>query len=127
MASIYSDLDISFTKHPVTKDVSLKVKDMAIIQSIKNLLMTNFGERPFNPKFGCGINAMLFEPLDGLTASMISNEIKTAISNYEPRVSLDTVTVIADYDNDAYNVSLRFYVNNSTKPQIVSFFLNRLR
>lgn len=123
----FSDLDLDFTKHPVTKDVARKTKENAIIASVRNLLQTNFFERPFNPTIGSNITAMLFEPVDSVSASIVEKEISNMIKNYEPRVRLDGLVVQADSDNHRYSVSIRFYMNNSTKPLTVSLFLNRLR
>lgn len=124
---IFTDLDLDFTKHPITKDVALKTKENAIIQSVKNLIQTNYSERVFNPKLGSHIRRMLFEPLDGITASIINTEIKNVISNFEPRVNVDEVAVSVNNDENGYNVTVRFYVNNSLKPITVALFLSRLR
>lgn len=124
---IFSDLDLNFTKHPVTKDVARKTGDKAIIASLKNLIYTNFYERPFNPRLGSNIRGMLFEPLDPLTGATLQKEIKILIQNYEPRVSIRDIQVIADFDNNAYQVTLTFFTVNSTAPLRTVLFLNRLR
>ena len=123
----FSDLDLNFTKHPITKDVSRKTGYNAIIASIKNLVYTNFYERPFNPKLGSNIRAMLFEPLDPITGTVLQKELKILIENYEPRVSVRDVQVVADYDRNAYQVTLTFFTINSTEPLRTVLFLNRLR
>lgn len=123
----FSDLDLNFTKHPVTKDVARKTGNNAIIASLKNLIYTNFYERPFNPRFGSNVRGMLFEPLDPLTGATLQKEIKILIQNYEPRVSVRDIQVIADFDNNAYKVILSFFTVNSTAPLRTTFFLNRLR
>lgn len=123
----FSDLDLNFTKHPITKDVSRKTGYNAIIASIKNLVYTNFYERPFNPKLGSNIRAMLFEPLDPITGTVLQKELKILIQNYEPRVSVRDVQVVADYDRNAYQVTLTFFTINSTEPLRTVLFLNRLR
>jgi hypothetical protein len=124
---VFSDLDIDFTMHPITKDVSRKTKEYAIIQSVKNLIMTNYYERPFNPSLGSGIRAMLFEPIDGITASTLNKEISNLINNFEPRVKLDGLQVNANDQEQRYDISIRFYTLNSVKPIKVNLFLNRLR
>ena len=124
---IFSDLDIDFTMHPITHDVSLKTRENSIVQSVKNIVNTNYSERLFNPTFGSNLRALLFNPADALTASLIQNEIVNMITNFEPRVSIDSLQVQADLDHDGFNVSLRFYVLNSIKPTNVVLFLNRLR
>ena len=123
----FSDLDLNFTKHPITKDVARKTGNNAIIGALKNLVLTNFYERPFNPKFGSNVRAMLFEPLDPLTGSILQKEIKILIENYEPRVSLRDVQVVADFDRNSYQVTITFFTVNSTSPLRAVLFLNRLR
>ena len=123
----FSDLDLNFTKHPITKDVARKTGNNAIIGALKNLVLTNFYERPFNPKFGSNIRAMLFEPLDPLTGSILQKEIKILIENYEPRVSLRDIQVVADFDRNSYQVTITFFTVNSTQPLRTVLFLNRLR
>lgn len=124
---VFSDLDLTFAKHPVTKDVSKKVKDQAVIASVRNLLLTKFYERPFKPTLGSNISQLLFEPVDFVTASILSKEITTTLTNYEPRVSIKEVIVTPDIDNYRYEVSLKFFIVNSVKPITVTLFLNRLR
>jgi phage baseplate assembly protein W len=123
----FSDLDLNFTKHPITKDVARKTGNNAIIGALKNLVYTNFYERPFNPKFGSNVRGMLFEPLDPLTGSILQKEIKILIENYEPRVSLRDIQVVADYDRNSYQVTITFFTVNSTQPLRTVLFLNRLR
>jgi phage baseplate assembly protein W len=123
----FSDLDLNFTKHPITKDVSRKVGDQAIISSLKNLIFTNFYERPFNPNIGSNIRKMLFEPLDGISGAVIQKEITILIGNFEPRVKLQSVQVVADYDKNSYAVTITFFTNNSVRPIRTTVFLRRLR
>lgn len=123
----FSDLDLNFTKHPITKDVARKTGNNAIIGALRNLVFTNFYERPFNPKFGSNIRAMLFEPLDPLTGTILQKEIKILIENYEPRVSLRDIQVVADFDRNSYQVTITFFTVNSTQPLRTVLFLNRLR
>ncbi len=123
----FTDLDLNFTKHPITKDVSRKVGDQAIIASLKNLIFTNFYERPFNPSIGSNIRKMLFEPLDALTGATIQKEITIMVGNFEPRVRLQAVQVVADFDRNSYQVTITFFTANAVKPIRTTLFLNRLR
>ena len=127
MSRIFSDLDLNFGKHPITKDVSRKINDNAVINSIKNLIMTNYNERAFNPKLGSNITAMLFEPLDMITAGILRSEIQILIDNFEPRVSVSDIKVNPDYDRDGFDVSITFSIVNNLSPIIVGVFLQRLR
>lgn len=126
-ARIFSDLDLNFSKHPITKDVSLKLNEYAIIASVRNIVLTNRGERRFTPDFGSTVLQMLFEPLDDITAINIKNEIVTSITNYEPRVKIDFVNVIPNFNLDGFDITIRFYLQNSIKPITANLFLQRLR
>ena len=123
----YKDLDLSFTVHPIKKDVNTFVDDTAIINSIKNLLLTNHYERPFNPDLGSNVRKLLFENIDAVTAIMIEREITQTIANFEPRVSVIGTTVIPDYTNNGFNIQLYFNIINRTEPITINFFLERAR
>jgi phage baseplate assembly protein W len=127
ITNIYSDIDFTFTKKPVVKDVALSYDQQAVIRSVRNLLSTNHYERPFNPDIGSNINGLLFEPISPLTASALKNEIQATINNYEPRATLQEVQVSAQPDMNAYNVYLSFYIENATLPTTVTLLLERNR
>ena len=124
---LYKDIDLNFTKHPVTGDIAKKIGEAAIIQSIYNLLSFNMYEKLFQPRIYSNLRAHLFEPVDNITSSAISNEIRNVIDNWEPRVTLTEVNVTPDYDTNGYNVSLSFFIVNSTDPITVNLFLERIR
>ena len=125
IAREYSDLDLNFTIHPVKKDINRHVGDMAVINSIKNLVLTNHYERPFQPDIGSNIRRLLFENMDTITASSIETEIEQTILNYEPRVS--RINAIADFDRNGFKVEMEFFVINRTDPITINFFLERIR
>lgn len=125
--SSYSDLDLTFKAHPVKKDISLFIGELAVVKALKNLLMTNFYEKPFNHNYGSNIRAMLFEPISPITAAMINKEVETAIKNYEPRISIKSLSVNALYDYNSYQVSLEFYIENLVQPYSADFLLSRIR
>ncbi len=118
---------MNFTAHPVTGDVSKKIGDAAIIQSLKNLLSTGKYERLMQPDIYSNLKQHLFQPLDNITASAINNEVRSVINKYEPRVSLVEVNVTPDYDNNGFACSLTFFIRNSTNPITVQLFLERIR
>ena len=109
---LYSDIDLRFIPQPGTKDVSFSYDEQAVIRSVKNLLLTAPFERPFNPNLGSQINKLLFEPINPLTASLIEDEIIRTINNYEPRASIASIAINAYPDQDAYQVSMFFYIGN---------------
>lgn len=123
----YKDIDLSFNIHPVRKDVNKHVDEQAVINSIKNIILTNHYEKPFNPDFGSNIRAMLFENIDSITAISLEREISQTIENFEPRVSVSRVTAIPDFDNNGYNIKMEFYIINLTNPITIQFFLQRVR
>ena len=124
----FKDLSVTFKKHPVTSDL-VTVKDKAaIVQSISNLLLTNKGERPFQPNLGSNINRVLFEPMDYASAGLIKTEIRDTLKIYEPRVSVQKIYCEPDFDNNAYQVELQFkIVGREDAPVVVDFFLERTR
>jgi phage baseplate assembly protein W len=100
---------------------------MAVINSIKNLVLTNHYERPFQPDIGSNIRRLLFENMDTITASSIEREIEQTISNYEPRARVSRINAIADFDRNGFKVEMEFFVINRTDPITINFFLERIR
>ena len=124
---IYADIDLTFNRVPVTGDIALRFDDQAVIASVRNLLLTNFYERPFQPDLGSNINAILFEPATSLTAGILDTEIRNVISNYEPRVQIDGLTVKPNLDGNTFLIDLSFYIGNNTSPTAVNLILQRSR
>jgi phage baseplate assembly protein W len=124
---IYADIDLTFNRVPVTGDVALRYDDQAVIASVRNLLLTNFYERPFQPNLGSNINAILFEPATGLTAGILDTEIRNVISNYEPRVQINELIVNPNADGNTFLIDLSFYIGNNTTPTAVNLILQRSR
>jgi phage baseplate assembly protein W len=124
---IYSDLNLDFIKNSATDDIS-PLKDIeAVKQSVKNLVLTNFFERPFHPEIGGNVTAKLFEPADQFTAIDIRDEIKQVLMKYEPRVDQVQVAVYDNSDENAYIVDIAFNVVFLQIETEVSFNLQRLR
>jgi phage baseplate assembly protein W len=125
---LYTDLPINFKGvHPNLKDI-IALKDIdAVKQSVKNLILTNHGERPFQPQIGSNITRLLFEPADAFTASGIQREIYSVLTRFEPRVSNITVQVFDNSDRNAYSITIGFTVVFSDEAQEVNFYLQRLR
>ena len=127
IARQYKDLDLNFTIHPVKKDINKNIDEMAVINSVKNLILTNHYERPFQPDIGSNIQKLLFENMDNITAAAIQREIELTIKNFEPRVNLNAVNVSPDFDNNTFRVGMEFYIINRTEPITIEFFLQRVR
>lgn len=123
----WQDLDLNFAIHPVRKDINKHKGELAVINSIKNLISTNHYEVPFQPELGCNVRKLLFEPLDMVTSTLIEREIIETINNFEPRASVSKVVVKPDFDNNGFNVELLFQIINRTDPVAIKFFLERVR
>ena len=123
----YADLDLDFTAHPTTKDVMKKTGLEAIKRSVRNLLLTNFYDRPFQSHIGSNALKLLFDNATPLTATFLNNAIRETLTNYEPRIRVDDLEVKFDYDNNGYYVKLFFTVVNRNEPATITLFLERIR
>lgn len=124
---IYSDIDFTFTKKPVTADVALSYDSQAVSRSIRNLLNTQNYDRLFNPDLGSKITALLFENVSPVVASTMELIIRNLIDTYEPRAKLQSVKVTPQPDTNAYGVTISFYTENATLPTTITIFLERIR
>ena len=106
----FNDISATFQINPLNRDLIQLKNANAIARSIRNLIMTVPGERPFNPVLGSQVTNLLFENLDKLTASSIKSEIINTISNFEPRVRLNEVIVKAQPDNYQFDVQIQYYI-----------------
>ena len=124
----FKDISMSFMVNPITYDLVTLKDANAIARSIRNIVLTNPGERFFEPDFGSNVSRTLFETLDDITASALRDEIETAITAYEPRVDLNTIIVVPDYDNNQYNVTIHYtIVGIDAQSQQLSFALEPTR
>ena len=123
----YTDLDLNFRSHPFTKDVLLKKGDNSIKQSVKNLVLTRKGEKPFHPEIGSHIYTHLFDNMTVDTVVNIKTTIEDVINTYEPRVILSSVVVVANPDQNVFDVTIIFRLINEPDPITVEFFIERLR
>ena len=123
----FKDIDLDFGRNIVTSDISTVTNVNAIKRSVKNLIQTNFYERPFHPELGCGVRDLLFENFTPITRVYIERKIEEVLVNYEPRISLSQVAVDDDQDNNRLVVDVYFYVQGVADPITVSTFLQRLR
>lgn len=126
-ASVYTDIDPMFSRNPKTGDLLLVRDDQAIRTSLKNLLMTSFGERLFQPTIGGSLRSLLFEPIDAITTMEIKDRILKTILDHEPRVSNVTVDVGASEDQNGYGVDIEYSIVAAGKTDRVSVVLERVR
>lgn len=127
ISRIYKDLDLAFEPNRVTGDVSKKIDFNAVKQALYILMQTNFYERPFAPDKGANLRGFLFEPMSNLVAGLIQNTIKNIIESYEPRAKIVSISVVANFDTNSYDVTLNYYVIGIDRPQTLTANLKRLR
>ena len=124
----FKDININFKKHPVTGDLVVSKDASAIKQAIVNLLLTNRGERLFQPDYGSDIRSLLFEPLDYGTAGRMKSAIVYSLSTFEPRISVTRLECIPNYNDNGFDVELLYNIIGSDNPPTnVEFFLARTR
>jgi len=124
----FKDISLSFDPHPVTKDLPILKNERAITRSIRNLVETIPTERFFNSLIGSNVRASLFEFIDYGTASIVENEIKTTINNFEPRVNNVRVDVDPQPDDNSFDVTVTFDIIGQEFPtQQFTFLLEATR
>ena len=124
----FKDISGSFQINPLNEDLIALKNETAIARSLRNLVLTERGERPFQPNLGSGVNALLFENMDSVTTSVVRDEIIQTIDNYEPRVSLIDVKVDADTDENELIITIQYQVIGAEiRPQELTFALQPTR
>ena len=113
----FKDLSASFQTSPLNNDLIALKNESAIARSVRNLVLTAQGERPFQPVLGTGVSRLLFENMDKLTASAIRSELRTTIENYEPRVEINEIIVEADFERNAFDVTLQYFIIGMDVPE----------
>lgn len=106
----FKDISATFKINPINSDLIGLVNYNAIARSVRNLILTVPGERPFNPVLGSGVNALLFNQLDNITSSSIKNEIITTLENFEPRIELNNVIVAPNAEQHRFDVTIQYYI-----------------
>jgi len=124
----FKDLSMSFQKNPLSNDLIVLNHANAIAQAVKNLVLTDPGERFFNPDLGTGISESLFENVDVISASQIQVYVENTIRNYEPRVKLEEVVIVPDFDSGLFNVTVKYEIVGVDIPiQALAFPLVKTR
>ena len=124
----FKDISMSFEVNPINSDIIGVKNETAIARSVRNLVITRPGERFFNPNLGSRVSESLFDNMDEISASIIQDEIRDTIDNYEPRVELIEVIVDPDYDNNAFDVVIKYnIIGIDALPQQLAFALQPTR
>lgn len=125
--NIFKDFDISFSYNPITGDVGSKTDENAINQSVKNLINTNFYERPFQPELGCNVRGMLFEIADPITMDNMRTVIAETLFNNEPRISVKNIYIEDLTDKNSYHINIEYVIRGVNKIGSYETVLKRLR
>ena len=120
-------IDLNFSGNPVTNDVSILQDADSIKAAVRNLILTDAGERPFNPTLGSSIRGLLFEPASPIIASEIEARIRNVLRNFEPRIQLLQVDVVTLFDRNEFEVTIGFRMTGDTRTTVVPITLKRLR
>ena len=124
---VYKDFDTLFDIHPVTRKLNVLTNEDAVIRSVKNLVLTNKGERPYQPFLGCDVRNRLFELNDGFTEDEVVENIQEVIGEYEPRAELIDVIANVRPDQNSVDVTITFRVINQTEISTVNILLEKVR
>ena len=124
----FKDISMTFQANPLNEDLIALKNENAIARSIRNIVFTLPGEKFFNPSFGSRITESLFENIDDITATIIVDEIRESIENYEPRVDLNNVEAFPDYDNNSFDLVITYtIIGSEIPPQELQFVLQSNR
>ena len=124
----YKDLDLFFSRKNGTNDIE-KITDIeAVKRSVRNLVLTNFYEKPFHPEIGSGVRDILFENMTPVTSVVLAKKVEDVIENFEPRARLIGVRALPNLDRNEYEVTIEFFVvNTPTELVDMTIFLEVLR
>ena len=121
----FKDLAVSFTANPSTGDFGIVKNENAIKQAVRNLLLTDLGERPFQPTVGSRIKGLLFEPWDVFSADSIKSEIRNCLGRLEPRIEVTKISLRDDSDINAIAVELDYTIVGEQIVQTIEFLLEK--
>lgn len=126
-APFYSDFYNNFNMHPHNRTLARHTNENAVKRALRNLIMTNTGERRFQPEFGCNLRRLLFENISEYVSDLIKDVIKEAVDKFEPRVRILDTLVIPNEVTNSYEVTIVFEVINNVNPMSISLTLYRVR
>jgi phage baseplate assembly protein W len=123
----YNDISKSGRDYTGAKDISLLSNEQALVESVRNILETEPGEKVMNPTFGCVLTKYLFEPIDGITTMSIKKAIKDSLQAFETRIDQLFINVIPNEDTNSYDIEVMFNMKTSTARQSLTISLNKIR
>ena len=124
----FKDVSMTFQKHPLTSDILALKNESAIARSVRNIVFTVPGEKPFDEDFGSQISQALFENINDISANIIKSEIQSSLKRYEPRVNVREVEVNPNFDQNEFNVTIVYeIIGADVPPQELQFVLQSTR
>lgn len=124
---IFSDIDLNFTKHPLSRDISVKTNVQAINQSMRNILLTMYYERPFHSDIGSPIKGLLFDNFTPMTHVVVKRQVEQVLQKYEPRINVQKVDVYVNIDSNSIAITIYYNVLNTSTLQTFDIILERTR
>ena len=124
----FKDVSMTFQRHPLTSDIIALKNESAIARSVRNIVFTVPGEKPFDEDFGSQISQALFENINDISANIIKSEIQSSLKRYEPRVNVREVEVNPNFDQNEFNVTIVYeIIGADVPPQELQFVLQSTR
>jgi len=124
---IFRDINLAFDKHPLTGDIITAVNIEAIKKSLRNLVMTNLYDVPFNPNKGTPLNGSLFENFTPLTSEFLKAKINEMVDLYEPRVEIQKIKIFQRDDQNSLEVTIYFKIIELNRLEDITIFVERTR
>jgi len=124
---LYTDFHKDLTINPISSDLALRSNEESVKESLKNLILTDRGERLMQPNIGSDVRASLFENATPVTLKILEERVRDVINNFEPRVSIIEIDVNSLYDDNRVQITIYFYVKNKEEPLSVDVFIERVR
>lgn len=125
--NLYSDFKKDLEVNLLTDDLAITRDEDAVKESMRNLMLTDRGERLMQPNLGAGLKELLFENLTPATLELIKDRVQSTLEIYEPRADIIDVTVAGSLDENEVYVTVRFYINNREQPVTLDVILERTR
>ena len=126
-AQIFKDINLSLAKHPITGDIATLTNIEAVKRSVRNLINTNFYERPFHPEIGSNVRSILFEPVSPVTASVLERHVRDVVDNFEPRAEILSVQVNLQEDVNDLRVTIEFKILTTEEVVVFTTDISRIR
>lgn len=123
----YRDFDLSFNTHPITGDLVMKNDTSAVLQSVRNLILTTAGEILMEPNIGGGVARLMFEPNDTMLRMQLYDKITNTIARFEPRIEVVDLNIASFENNHGLYIHLTFYILNNPEPVTETIPIKRLR